>query len=152
MHSPNAATAGELHRSFAAKDAAQDDKERVDGILIAVKSAAQDKSIPDEKNELEPCSLNLALDGNPFSIKASKRTAELQRSPSSLTERRGVWGEGRRGPCPNIYRRSALRLVPHTEDAATPFGRDDSSSAGPRARFHLSYLLSLVCFQNPEIR
>src|SRR5579864_4779003 len=38
--------------------------------------------------------------GNLLSLKASKLAAELQHPPSSLTERRGVGGQGRRGVCP----------------------------------------------------
>ena len=41
--------------------------------------------------------------GNLFSLKASKSAAELQHPPSSLTERRGVGGKGRRGVCPVFF-------------------------------------------------
>jgi hypothetical protein len=45
-------------------------------------------------------SLPVFPNGNLLSLKASKLAAELQHPPSSLTERRGVGGQGRRGVCP----------------------------------------------------
>jgi len=54
--------------------------------------------------------LKLALDGNLLFLKASKSTAELQHPPSSLTERRGVGGKGRRGVCPVLFGATSLRL------------------------------------------
>jgi hypothetical protein len=44
--------------------------------------------------------VKLVLPGNLLLIEASKKAAELQHPPSSLTERRGVGGKGRRGVCP----------------------------------------------------
>jgi len=43
--------------------------------------------------------------GNLFFEEASKLAAELQHPPSSLTERRGVGGMGRRGVCPLLGQR-----------------------------------------------
>ena len=61
--------------------------------------------------------VKLVVRGNLLLIEASKKAAELQHPPSSLTERRGVGGKGRRGVCPfgqridfslNLIRRDLL--------------------------------------------